>query len=116
MRGQEPTTRTIELADVAGRLDHLIKEASDEETRVLIERLGVPVAAIVPIKDFEHLQRFERERAERFAVIDRMREAFKDVPPEQIERDVAAVITEVRAEDEAESGAGVQAMVERQPA
>jgi Coenzyme PQQ synthesis protein D (PqqD) len=44
---------------------------------------------------------FDREQAERFAIIDRMRAAFADVPPEQIERDVAAIIRELRDKDEA---------------
>lgn len=33
-----------------------------------------------------------------FAVLDEMRDAFKDVPPEEIEREVANAIQEVREE------------------
>jgi AbrB family looped-hinge helix DNA binding protein len=33
-----------------------------------------------------------------FAVLDEMREAFKDVPPDEIEREVAKAVAEVRAE------------------
>jgi len=32
-----------------------------------------------------------------FAVVDRMREAFKDVPPDEIEREAAKAVAEIRA-------------------
>ncbi len=43
--------------------------------------------------------------ADPFAVIDRMREAFKDVPAEEIEREVAKAVQEVREERRAERSA-----------
>ena len=39
----------------------------------------------------------ELEREERFAVIDRMREAFADVSPEEIEREAERSVAEARA-------------------
>ena len=41
----------------------------------------------------------DRDREERFAVLDRIGEAFRDVPDEEIEREVAKAIAEVRAEN-----------------
>jgi hypothetical protein len=38
----------------------------------------------------------ERERD--FAILDEMREAFKDVPAEEIEREVAKALSDVRKE------------------
>ncbi len=40
-----------------------------------------------------------RDREERFAVLDRIGEAFRDVPEEEVEREVAKAIAEVRAEN-----------------
>jgi hypothetical protein len=40
----------------------------------------------------------EQEREERFKVIDRAREAFQDVPDEEIEREVDRIIARLRAE------------------
>jgi hypothetical protein len=45
----------------------------------------------------ERQARDERRAAER-ALLARMRAAFEDVPPEQLEREVTAVIEQVRAE------------------
>ena len=51
-----------------------------------------------------------------FAVIDRMREAFKDIPPVEIERDVVAIIREMRNENEAARRAEEQDLTERRSA
>jgi hypothetical protein len=56
------------------------------------------------------------EREQRFAVIDQMREAFTDVPPEAIERDVVALIREMRAANEVSVRSKEQAAAERRPA
>lgn len=53
-------------------------------------------------RDPEHRSLVDQEREERFAIIDRMREAFADVSTEEIEREVARAVAEVRAEMEAE--------------
>lgn len=43
-------------------------------------------------------QRLESQREERFKVIDRMREAFKDVAEVEVDREVDKAIAEIRAE------------------
>ncbi len=43
-----------------------------------------------------------RAREELWAVIGRMSEAFKDVPPDEVEREVSIAVGEVRAEMRAE--------------
>jgi hypothetical protein len=50
----------------------------------------------------ERLARLDAQREERFAVVDRMRAAFADVPTEEIEREAAKAVAEVRAEMAAE--------------
>jgi len=54
---------------------------------VLVEKSGIPVAAIISAEDFKRLARLEAERNRDFAILDEMREAFKDVPLEEIERE-----------------------------
>ena len=50
----------------------------------------------------ERLARFDEQREKRFAVVDRMRAAFADVPTEEIEREAARAVADVRAEMAAE--------------
>ena len=82
----------MKISDVKNRLSSLVHEAYRTETRVLVEKSGIPVAGLVSAEDLARLARLDRERQERerrFAVLDRMRAAFADVPPEEIEREAA---------------------------
>ena len=99
MRELEPMTQTMKISDVKNRLSSLVNEVYRKETRVLVEKSGIPVAAIVSVDDLKRLSQLEREREERFAVIDRVREAFKDVPPEEIELETDRIIARNRAAD-----------------
>lgn len=52
---------------------------------------------MISAEDLSRLTRLEKERNERFKVIDRMREAFKDIPDKEIERQVDKAVAKVRA-------------------
>ncbi len=54
-----------------------------KETRILLEKRGIPVAAIIAADDLKRFARLEREGEERFAANERVREAFKDVPADE---------------------------------
>ncbi len=96
MREPHPTTRTMKISDVKNRLSSLVNEVYRNETRVLVEKSGIPVAAIVSAGDLRRLSQLEQDREELFTAIDRMREAFKDVPPEEIEREADRAVAELR--------------------
>ena len=98
MREPQPVTQTMKISDVRGQLNTLVNRVFRKETRVVVEKSGIPVAAIVSTDDLARLDRLDRERAERFAVIDEMRQAFKDVPAEEIERETDRITAEIRAE------------------
>ncbi len=109
MRNPEPTTRIIEISEVKRQLSPLANGVARKEIRVIVEESGAPIAALVSLDDLERLADVDRDRVARFAVIDRMREAFADVSTEEIEREVAKAVAEVRDEMEAERIASGQA-------
>ena len=94
----DPVTQTIAASEARQHFSQLLNQVFRREKRVVIEKSGVPVAALVSADDLEHLRRFEEQRREDFAVVDRIREAFRGVPAEEIEREVARAVAEVRAE------------------
>ena len=67
--------------------------------RVVVQESGTPVAAIVSADDLRKLDAIEQDRDARFSVIDRAREAFRGVPPEEIERETDRILAEIRAEE-----------------
>ena len=102
MREAEPMTQTMNVTQVRENWSKTLTAVFKRQTRVVLEKAGIPVAALVSPEDLERLRRYDAERAERFSVIDRMREAFKDVPDAELEREIARANTEVRAEIQAE--------------
>jgi prevent-host-death family protein len=103
MQDPEPMTKTIKASDARQQFSQLLNEVFRRESRVLIEKSGIPVAAIISAQDFQRLARLEAERNRDFSVLEEMREAFKDVPPEEIEREVARALSQVREENRKQS-------------
>jgi prevent-host-death family protein len=98
MREQEPMTQTMKISDVKNSLSSLVNKVYRKETRVLVEKAGIPVAAIVSAEDLRQLARLDEQRAERRRVVAAMREPFRDVPAEEIEEETAKAVAEVRQE------------------
>jgi prevent-host-death family protein len=89
----------MKTSEVRSRWGKVVAAVHDGGKRILVEKSGVPVAAVVSANDLARLQRFEAERSKRFAALDRIGEAFKDVPLEKLEAEVAKAIAEVRDEN-----------------
>src|ERR687884_547776 len=98
MAEREPVTQVVNAAEARQKWSQLLDQVSHSKTRVVVEKSGIPVAAIISAKDLEWFQWLEARRAERFNVLDEIGAAFKDVPPEEIEREVAKALEEVRKE------------------
>jgi prevent-host-death family protein len=91
-------TKTIKASEARQQFSQLLNEVFRRESRVLVEKSGIPVAAIISAQDFQRLARLEAERAERFKILDEVGDAFKGVSVEEIEREVKRAITQVRQE------------------
>jgi prevent-host-death family protein len=99
---EQPTTQTMKISEVKQQLNRLVNQVYRRETRVMVEKSGIPVAGIVSAEDLRRLDQLDRERAERFKVLEEFGEVFKDVPVEELEREVARALAEVRAERRAQ--------------
>jgi prevent-host-death family protein len=91
-------TQTLNITLARSQLSQLVGRAFRGEARVLIEKSGIPVAALVSAADLERLMFLEERQQADFAVLDRMREAFADVAPADLEREVAQALTQARSE------------------
>ncbi|MBI4310880.1 MAG: type II toxin-antitoxin system Phd/YefM family antitoxin [Chloroflexi bacterium] len=109
MNAREPLTRTLKATEARRQWDALLDQVSKEKARVLVEKDGVPVAAIVSPEDLERLVEYERRREEGFKVLHEISAAFKDVPREEIEREVDKAVAQVREEMRRERKAAEQA-------
>ena len=90
-------TQTLKASDVRSNWSQLLNKVFKEQTRVIVEKSGIPIAAVISAEDLWRLTRLEEERNERFKVIDRMRAAFKDIPDDEIERQIDKAVAQIRA-------------------
>ncbi len=97
MHEHETTIQTIKASDVRQQWSRVLNQVFRGHTRLLVEKSGIPVAAIISAQDLERFLRYEAERAERLKVIDRMRNAFKDIPGEDLEVQINQAVAEARA-------------------
>jgi prevent-host-death family protein len=96
-----PTER-IELDIAEQDLADLVDRVVDFRSRLVLTRNGRTVAALVPVVDLERLERDDAQWEEDMAVFHEIGKAFADVDPEEIERETAKALAEVRAEMRAE--------------
>lgn len=81
MAERGPATKTINVTEARQNFSQLLNDVYRAKTRVVVEKSGIPVAAIISARDLERFNRWEAQRGRDFAVIDEAREAFKDDPP-----------------------------------
>ena len=98
MREEDPATQTMKVTDAREHWSQVVSAVYRRQTRVVLEKAGIPVAALVSTEDLQQLRRYEAEREADFAVIGRMRAAFKDVPDAELEGKIAKAVAEARAD------------------
>ena len=96
MDEQGPVTRRMNVRQTRQELSQLLNKVYRQETRVVVEKSGIPVAAIVSVRDLERFNALEREQSEDFRALDRIGEAFAGVDPEELEAEVGRALERVR--------------------
>jgi prevent-host-death family protein len=89
----------VDASEAGEQFNQILDRVCKGKTRVVVEKDGSPVAAIISAADLERLIRWEEQRREDFAILHRMQAAFQDVPDDELEREVAKALAEVRAEE-----------------
>ena len=56
----EPVTETMKISDVKNTLSRLVNKVYRGETCVLVEKAGIPVAALVSADDLQRLTQIDR--------------------------------------------------------
>ncbi len=98
MAEREPVTESLNVSEARKQWSGLLNRVARRETRFLIEKSGAPVAAVVSADDLRRLEELDARRQRDFAILDEIGQAFQDVSPEELEREVASALAEARAE------------------
>jgi prevent-host-death family protein len=91
-----PMTQTIAASEARQQWSQLLNRVFRKETRVIVEKSGVPVAALVSAEDLARLTLLEEERGERFRALDESWKAFEGVPLAEVEQEVAQAVEQAR--------------------
>jgi prevent-host-death family protein len=92
-------TKTLKASEARQQFSELLNQVFKGETRVLVEKSGIPVAAIVSATDLNKLQQLESQQSERFKLLERLRAGFADLSEEQIQREVTEIIEKQRQQE-----------------
>jgi prevent-host-death family protein len=92
--------RTISAVEARKRLGEVLEGVYYRGDEVIIERAGKPMAVVIPSSRYEVL---ERNRERLMELIQMNWEKNKDVPSEEIEREIELAIREVRGQYRAKS-------------
>lgn len=115
MPERKPKTERLSATDAKQQIDDVLGRVTRDRTRVIVradepvppgelDGPGAPpffpeIAAVVPIQDLWRLQALEAGRLELFDAVWAFGERFEDIPLEELEREVAKAVAEVRAEN-----------------
>ena len=92
--------KTIDFKYMTKNLKKLFEEITKKNNQFIVKSNGQNVAVLIPFDEYQRLTELaeEKEQAKEnfFDMVDELREYNKDVPYEQIEKDVAQAVAEVR--------------------
>jgi prevent-host-death family protein len=115
-RPPEPvqTVETMPASQARREWAQLLNRVQRDGAPVLIEKNGVPVAALISPRKLDFLLAEMEKREEAFQAIEALQDAFQaafaDVPDDELERQIEKAVAEARAELRAEALARAQAV------
>ena len=98
MTKQRPATETMTASEARQHFASTINKVAREEARIVVEKNGVPVAAIIPFDDVRRLELLDARDQEIWEALEAMRAPFRGVPWEELEREGLKAVADVRAE------------------
>lgn len=99
MREKEPMTQTMKSTQARSEWGKVLNKVYKDKTQVVVEKSGIPVAAIISTDDLARYRRLDAQREADFSILSEMSAAFADQDDETIEREVSKALAEVRAEN-----------------
>lgn len=92
-------TQVMKASDVRQQWSQLLNKVFTDKRRIVVEKSGIPVAAVISAEELERFTQLEDQRERDFAILDEIGEKFKDVPAQEIEKQVNKALAQVRAKN-----------------
>lgn len=89
--------KTIDIREADKNLKKLLEEVRSGANQYVIKDNGHELAVLISFNDFQHFTGGKEHSKKRFfEIVDKIRERNKDVPYEQIKKDVSQAVAEVK--------------------
>lgn len=99
MRNRVPVIEKIKASEARQQWSELLNRVFRKEARMVVEKSGIPVAAVVSTEDLERLQQFDQQREHDLRVVSEIRSAFKSTSPEEIEQEAERALGQIRGKE-----------------
>lgn len=94
----ETPVERVTASEARQRWSELVNRVSRGDAYVVVEKCGIPAAAIIAAEDFKVFRRWLVQYRRDLALLDEFQSAFADVPPDELEREISKAVAEVRAD------------------
>lgn len=102
MTHRTPTETAMKLTDAKQQLSQVVNQVARGESRIVVEKSGLPVAAIISVEEYRRFKAQDvtnRERwAELFQKLERFSDAFAGIPDDELEEELAKAQIDIRSE------------------
>lgn len=89
---------TMNVSEARRQFSDILNTVYRDNTRVVVEKNGIPVAAIVPLEVNDLAEKREANRRELVRFLGRSRSAFEDASDEEIEREIELARADIKRE------------------
>lgn len=94
----ELTTETMTADEAREQWADILERVKRDNSQILIERDGKPVAALISARDLEVFHLLLEQSDRDAEIVAEIQQLFAHVPDEEIERELETALAEVRAE------------------
>lgn len=105
---------TMSASEVRKHFSEVVNRVANGEDRVFVEKHGTPAVALVSFEDLRRLRRLDKVIRERSEFLEAFREPFKDIPDEELERELEKTFAEIREERRQKRAEALEAANDRE--
>ena len=92
-----PRTTHLGISEARAKLTSLVNEVYRGETRIVVEKSGIPVAVVVSPADLARLEQLDRRREAAWATVDEISTRFAGISEEELMERAVESVASVRA-------------------
>lgn len=91
-------TETMSVSDARKRFAETLNRVRETDARIVVEKSGIPVAAVVPLSVLRDAEEREQRRQDALRTLREAQAGFAGVPEEDAEREIAKALEEIKQE------------------